>query len=131
MDDTKGIQKGNWLFDNGGVARKVTAIRDDSVDLDGEPNVMSAVKPIPLKEEMLPINGFRSLLQGFYNDYRLRSPDCKHVFGVAFYPSGLIKVYHDKDAIHFRSLAVHELQNAMMLMGVKHEIHFLGKESEK
>lgn len=104
MEQTRGIEIGNWLFDKNGIPKRVETIDEDSVSMGGELNHFSTIKPIPLTEEILEKNGIR------------------YQFGYPWWQSNGIKPDYGGYEVHFNPACqfvvryVHELQNSLNII---------------
>ena len=115
---------GNWVKNDLGEIQQVVEIHDDEKIMLAYNDFYSAdeLEPIPLTSEILEKN-FQELLPGINLMYKLKGPYCamnedgQWVFG-------LVKVDGENSARYplVKISFVHQLQNALRLCGIEHEI---------
>ena len=124
MISAKDLMIGNWVKNDLGEIQQVVEIHDDEKIMLAYNDFYSAdeLEPIPLTSEILEKN-FQEFLPGINLMYKLKGPYCamnedgQWVFG-------LVKVDGENSARYplVKISFVHQLQNALRLCGIEHEI---------
>ena len=124
MISIKDLMIGNWVKNDLGEIQQVVEIHDDEKIMLAYNDFYSAdeLEPIPLTSEILEKN-FQEFLPGINLMYKLKGPYCamnedgQWVFG-------LVKVDGENSARYplVKISFVHQLQNALRLCGIEHEI---------
>lgn len=124
MISAKDLMIGNWVKNDLGEIQQVVEIHDDKKIMLAYNDFYSAdeLEPIPLTPEILEKN-FQEFLPGINLMYKLKGPYCamnedgQWVFG-------LVRVDGENSTRYplVKISFVHQLQNALQLCGIEHEI---------
>lgn len=124
MISTKDLMIGNWVKNDLGEIQQVVEIHNDEKIMLAYNDFYSAdeLEPIPITTEILEKN-FQEFLPGINLMYKLKGPYCamnedeQWVFG-------LVKVDGENSTRYplVKISFVHQLQNALRLCGIEHEI---------
>ena len=124
MISIKDLMIGNWVKNDLGEIQQVVEIHDDEKIMLAYNDFYSVdeLEPIPLTPEILEKN-FQEFLPGINLMYKLKGPYCV-VNEDGQWVFGLVKVDGENSARYplVKISFVHQLQNALRLCGIEHEI---------